>query len=309
MKLTLTDRKPDVLKTKPRALITGAEGFTGTHLAAALEAQGYEVFGTTLRPTTKKPNMASVDILDLQAVRGVVDSVKPEVVAHLAAIASVDHSDPRELYLTNLIGSRNVLEAVSLAGLAPKAVLLASSAQVYGSNLGEISTESTNLKPLSDYAVSKLAMEFLAFGKYSALPVMVVRPFNYTGRGQSDKFIIGKLVNHFRDRAEEIELGNVDIERDFSDVRVVVWAYVQLLLNPQPGQIYNVSSGVATKLRDVIATLEELAGYKIKLAQVQQLTRAAEIPRLSGDSSKLWAHIGKPPEYSLKETLSWMLKD
>ncbi|MBL8417602.1 MAG: GDP-mannose 4,6-dehydratase [Dechloromonas sp.] len=291
---------------QPRALVTGLGGFTGRYLAKELELAGYSVFGTAHGSEPIGPGMYSVDLCDRVSLVRVVADVQPHVVVHLAAISFVGHSDVDAVYRTNIVGSRNLLEA--LAGMAqkPRSVLLVSSSNVYGNSVVEMLDESVPPAPANDYGVSKLAMEYMARIWMDRLPIILTRTFNYTGLGQSPQFLIPKIVEHFRRGEYEIELGNIDVERDFSDVRMVARAYAALLAKGTAGEIFNVCSGKAHSLKDVLAMMAEIAGYQIKVRVNPMFVRANDVKRLQGSTVKLRQVIGDPGAIPLRDTLRWM---
>lgn len=289
-----------------RCLVTGLRGFTGHHLTHALAAAGYDIFGLAHETEDLPENVLSADLTDLAAVRVAINTIKPDVVIHLAAIAFVAHGDVDAIYRTNVVGTRNVLQALADCEYRPSAVLLASSANIYGNAEVPRIDEDTPAQPENDYAVSKLAMEYMARLWKDRLPITIVRPFNYTGVGQTTQFLIPKIVDHFRRRAPEIELGNLDVARDFSDVRTVVAAYVALLDQPASGQVFNICSGRSHSLGDVIELLEDIAGYRIVVKVNPAFVRANEVKRLTGDPTRLRAVVGELPAFELRETLSWM---
>ncbi|WP_175692647.1 NAD-dependent epimerase/dehydratase family protein [Burkholderia ambifaria] len=290
----------------PRALVTGLGGFTGDFLAQSLRAAGYRVFGTTHGSETTGPDMYRVDLCDRAALAQVVADVQPDVVAHLAAIAFVAHGDADAIYRTNVVGTRNLLGALANLQSRPKAVLLASSANIYGNAAVEVIDESVEPNPANDYAVSKLAMEYMARLWCDKLPIVVARPFNYTGVGQSPQFLLPKIVSHFQRGERVIELGNIDVERDFSDVRRVVDAYRRLLQLAPAGGVFNVCSGRAVSLKAVIAMMEKIAGYTIEVRVNPAFVRANEVRRLQGDGTRLQAAIGPLDDIPLESTLRWM---
>jgi GDP-6-deoxy-D-talose 4-dehydrogenase len=247
-----------------------------------------------------------VDLLDRDGLKRVVADVKPDLVAHLAAIAFVAHGDVDAIYRVNVVGTRNLLDALSNAGHCPKAVLLASSANIYGNSDLGVLNESVLPAPANDYAVSKLAMEYAAKLWMDRLPITIVRPFNYTGVGQADNFLLPKIVSHFQRSDKVIELGNIDVERDFSDVRYVASVYKQLLELAPSGQTFNVCSGKAVSLKQAIAMVEKLAGYNIDIRVNPAFVRANEVQRLLGDTTKLYAAIGAQTPIALENTLQWM---
>lgn len=290
----------------PRALITGLRGFTGHYLAQALEAVGYEVFGTAHENLPASDKLFKVDLCDREQIRLAVAAIQPDVVAHLAAISFVAHGDVEAIYKVNVIGTRNLLEA--LAGLTkqPRAVLLASSANIYGNSSIEVINESVLPAPANDYAVSKLAMEYMARLWMDRLPIVITRPFNYTGIGQTPQFLLPKIVGHFQRNERVIELGNIDVERDFSDVRMVALAYTALLQKSPAGEVFNVCSGQVFSLKKVLAMMAEIAGYAIEVRVNPAFVRANEVKRLRGDAEKLRQAIGDFASIPLLETLRWM---
>ncbi|MBN3831740.1 NAD-dependent epimerase/dehydratase family protein [Burkholderia sp. Ac-20344] len=290
----------------PRALVTGLGGFTGDYLAQSLRAAGYRVFGTAHGAEAIGSDMYRVDLCDRAELAKVVADVQPDVVAHLAAIAFVAHGDADAIYRTNVVGTRNLLEALANQETRPKAVLLASSANIYGNAAVEIIDESVEPNPTNDYAVSKLAMEYMARLWHDKLPIVVARPFNYTGVGQSPQFLLPKIVGHFQRGERVIELGNIDVERDFSDVRRVVDAYRRLLQLAPTGGVFNVCSGRAVSLKSVIALMEQIAGYSIEVRVNPAFVRANEVRRLQGDGARLQAAVGPLEDIPLESTLRWM---
>ncbi|WP_336367013.1 NAD-dependent epimerase/dehydratase family protein [Marinobacter sp. C2H3] len=289
-----------------RVLVTGSEGFTGRYLVEELEGAGYEVVGLGSHESSAK-GYIQADLTEVEALKAAIADVQPDVVIHLAALAFVGHGDPNAFYRVNLMGTRNLLEALGASGKTPESVLLASSANVYGNQKEGELTEHTPPAPANDYAVSKLAMEHMARTWLPALPITLVRPFNYTGVGQADSFLLPKIVSHFKRKASVIELGNLDVWRDFSDVRAVVQAYRKLIERKPVGETFNVASGRTHSLREVLALCTELSGHELEVRVNPAFVRANEVKTLCGNADKLRACIGdwKTPE--LKDTLRWML--
>lgn len=296
-----------------RVLITGAEGFTGRYMAAELHRAGYEVVGLVHKPLTGNvQGLVAAHVCDLSDASGlgrVMEDVQPDIVVHLAAIAFVAHGDVEAIYRANLVGSRNLLEALARCGKAPRAVLLASSANVYGNATGGMLDESTPPAPANDYAVSKLAMEYVASLYSDRLPIIIARPFNYTGLGQSESFLLPKIVSHVKRRAPVIELGNLDVARDFSDVRMVVQYYRRLLETPAAiGGTYNVCSGQAYTLQEVLDMVRAISGHDFTVRVNPAFVRENEVKVLQGGRSKLDDVVGAMPSIPLKDTLQWMLE-
>lgn len=277
-----------------RTLVTGLAGFTGNYLREELARAGHEVVGL------------EADLTDAPAVEAEVRWVQPEWVVHLAGIAFVGHGDQNDFYKVNLLGTRNLLSSVAGCARRPSCVLLASSSNVYGDSPEGVLLEESPEHPTNDYAVSKLAMERMAHLWYDRLPLVIARPFNYTGVGQSEAFLVPKIVAHFRARAAVIELGNLDVWRDLSDVRSVVRAYRRLLEECPARQTVNVCSGRTYALREILALMEEIAGYHIEVAVNAEYVRPSEVRRLCGDPSRLRRLIGDWHTPPLDETLRWM---
>jgi nucleoside-diphosphate-sugar epimerase len=290
----------------PRALITGLGGFTGRYLALELEGAGYQVFGTAHGNEPLEQKLFAVDLCDRNELRRVVAEVRPSVVAHLAAISFVAHGDVEGIYRVNVVGTRNLLESLAELEQRPRAVLLASSANIYGNASVELIDESVLPSPANDYAVSKLAMEYMARLWMDRLPIVIARPFNYTGVGQGGQFLLPKIVSHFQRREPVIELGNIDVERDFSDVRIVARIYASLIAKSPAGQVFNVCSGQAHSLKEILAMMADIAGYEIEARVNPAFVRANEVRRLQGDASKLYREIEGVENIPLKETLRWM---
>jgi nucleoside-diphosphate-sugar epimerase len=301
-----------------RALITGLAGFTGYYMAQELVAAGYRVFGTVMPGNTvdhaasgvAADDVVAVDLCDPAAVAAMVDRVRPDVVLHLAGIAFVAHANVDLIYMVNVVGSRNLLAALAASAHRPGAVLLASSANIYGNASVAVIDESVAPAPANDYAVSKLAMEYMARLWMDRLPIILARPFNYTGVGQTDNFLLPKIVSHFRRGAREIELGNLAIARDFSDVRSVVRSY-RALVAAAPGAAwtnpaFNICSGHSTSLQSVIAMMEEIAGYKIVVKVNPAFVRSNDVLTLTGSRARLDQAIGAVEQPALADTLRWM---
>ena len=295
-----------------RALTTGIDGFTGRYVAAELAAHGWEVWGLGLREAQGQSRYFRCDLADLPRLTEVVADIRPDAVIHLAGIAFVAHGDAQECYRTNLLGSRNLLAALAAPALAacqckPASVVMASSANVYGNVAEGWLDEQSPTRPANDYAVSKLAMEYMAQLWLEVLPIVIVRPFNYTGVGQAEHFLLPKIVAHFRRRDAVIKLGNQDVWRDFSDVRAVARVY-RCLLEPRfAGETVNVASGRMHSLREILDMARSITGHDICVEIDADLVRSAEVERLGGSPARLMSLIGGWDTPPLEETLRWML--
>jgi len=284
-----------------KILLTGACGFTGRHFTqAALQAQHQVV-----------PLLAN--LTDPVALAAEVAQVQPQAVVHLAAISFVGHADDAAFYAVNTVGTTHLLAALAALPSPPTKVLIASSANIYGNCQASPIAEDQPPAPLNHYAASKMAMEAMAHTFADRLPLIITRPFNYTGPGQALSFLIPKLVSHFARRAPVIELGNLDVEREFNDVAMVCHAYLQLLSHGQPGQTYNVCTGVMYSLRQVVALLQDITGHTLQVKVNPALVRANELRQLCGQPTRLNSLLQlegegqgpTPPD--LRHTLAQML--
>ena len=298
-----------------RTLVTGAAGFTGRYVAQALAGQGHEVHGLVHADAELResiPGFAQLhlgNLTDLTAIRRVTAEVQPDHVVHLAAIAFVAHCDVDEMYRVNIVGTRHMLQALSELPTKPVSTLLASSANVYGNARQGMIDETVPASPANDYGVSKAAMEFVASIYREILPLIVVRPFNYTGRGQSPSFIIPKIVEHARRGAKLIELGNLEVARDFSDVRTVADTYARLLSSPNAvGETFNVCSGRAVTLHEVLDLVSSLSRHEFEVVVNPAFIRPNEVRKLWGSPERLERVIGPLNSIPLEDTLRWMLE-
>jgi GDP-4-dehydro-6-deoxy-D-mannose reductase len=278
-----------------RVLVTGAAGFVGGHLLAALGE------GTVA---------CSVDVADGEALREAVAAVRPEAVVHLAALSSVAHSwrEAAATWLVNAVGTVNLLEAV--AGDARDArVVVVSSSEVYG-RVGDVPvTEDAPIAPVSPYGASKAAAEIAAAraARADGLDVVVVRPFAHIGPGQSPTFAVGSWVEQVaaleRTGGGTLLVGDLAVRRDLTDVRDVVRAYLALLDRAVPAGTYNVASGRAVALGDVLDALRDAATCPIEVRVDGARLRANDLPYLCGDASRLAVATGWRPRIELAATL------
>ncbi|MET4575239.1 NAD-dependent epimerase/dehydratase family protein [Ottowia thiooxydans] len=298
-----------------RVLVTGATGFTGGHLVDELSSCGWEVWRLAEHPdsngslSTDSSRMLVADLNDASAMRDAVARAQPNAVVHLAAVAYVGHGNAADFYRVNVMGTHSLLQALAELAVPPSCVLLASSANVYGNAASGQIDELTPPNPANDYAVSKLAMEYMARLWLPRLPIVMTRPFNYTGVGQSSSFLVPKILDHFRRQAPIIELGNLDVWRDFSDVRAVVRAYRLLLEAAPAGGVFNVGSGATHSLREIVQMAEELTGHHLEIQVNPAFVRANEVRTLCANTALLRKTIGEWMQIPLRETLQWMLQN
>lgn len=285
-----------------RVLVTGCSGFTGRHLAERLTAAGHEVWDP-------EAHGRAFDLTQPDTLRPAIEAAGPDYVIHLAALSFVGHDDPSGFYRVNAVGTTHLLDALLASGARLRRVVVASSANIYGNSTDDPITELTRPAPVNHYAASKLAMENMVATYADRLPLVVTRPFNYTGVGQAPQFLIPKLVEHFAERRAVIELGNVDVVRDFSDVRAVAEAYTRLLEVPAPPAVVNLCSGVGRSLQQVLDDLTALSGHRIEVRVNPRLVRANEVHRLVGSAERLRATLGELPYRDFRDTLRWMLAE
>jgi GDP-4-dehydro-6-deoxy-D-mannose reductase len=287
-----------------RALITGAGGFAGGHLAAHCRARGDDVAEASRRSGT--------DLRDAGAARAAVEDARPDVVYHLAARAHVGESweDPASFLRDNLAMALNVLEAVRLE--APRATVVAvSSGELYGAPVALPVTEDAPLRPQNPYAVSKTSADLLAGLYADAHGLRVIRPraFNHAGPGQEPIYAIASFSRQAAEAAERGEdpirfrTGNPDTRRDYTDVRDVVRAYRLLAERAEPG-VYNVCSGRSTSAGELLAMLAAAAGAGLDHRVDPELVRAHEVVEVRGDPGRLRAATGWEPEIPLERTLA-----
>ncbi len=274
----------------------GGGGFMGRALASHLRGLGDRV---------ETPPRAAANMSDAGAIAAVVAAAQPEIIVNLAGISSVTHEDAAALYETNMLGHLRVLQAA-----APGTrVFLASTANVYGQGDGVRGfAESDEPAPRNHYALSKLSAERLHILFADKLTLSAARPFNCIGRGQKTTLVISKLVDGFRRRLPEIELGTLAVARDFVDIRDVCVMWERLIAAPTPPVAVNFGNGEAVSLTDIIAVLERLSGHRPQIRSSQALVRTADLTYQRADTRVL-TELGYQRRHSLEETLAWMLAE
>jgi GDP-4-dehydro-6-deoxy-D-mannose reductase len=255
-----------------------------------------------------------LDIRRADEVRSVVRKISPTHIYHLAGISAVgvSWSNPRLTFEVNVLGASNLFEAAMSLPLLPR-ILNVSTAQVYASS-DKILTESSPVNPENPYAASKAMAELLRvqYRKCSGGGIITARPFNHTGPGQTPNFVLPSIAKQFAEmeagiRPRRLTAGNVEVKRDFTDVRDVVPAYFALLDRGRADEVYNVCSGSAVRLADVIRNFEELSGIAIQIETDPGRLRSNEVPQIIGDSTKLRTETGWNPQISWEKTLQDLL--
>ncbi len=310
-----------------RFLITGVNGFVGRHLGEALIGRGAEVHGTVFAPDEDPLAGAGLDGVELHAVdvrsqrevESVFAEVRPDGVFHLAGIAFVPDAaaHPTLAFDVNAIGTIRVLAAVHRFCPATRVISIGSS-EVYGLvDAGDLPIdESVAMRPLSPYASSKAAADLLAYQWAEGMGVNVVRvrPFNHTGAGQRAVFVCPDFATQIAgiergDVPARMDVGDLDVVRDFSDVRDVVAAYLALYDKGTRGEAYNVCSGVGRTIRQILEGLIQLSGVDVDVRIDPAKVRRRRVPSFVGSAAKLRQHTGWRPRYEWKETLSTVLAD
>jgi len=294
-----------------RVLLTGYNSFTGPHLERALEKRNAKVFGISISLDKPEGNVFPADFKKPETLVKVLREVDPTHIIDLAGVSFVGHGKPVDFFTTNVIEKEGFYNAIYETVPNVSRVIVVSSATVYGNRDNSSLTEDLLPKPRNHYGLSKAGLEMVGSNWKEKLPILITRPFNYTGAGQHSRFLIPKIVDHFRARKSVIELGNIDVFRDFSDVRDVSAIYCDLLeaKNVKSGEIFNICSGNLQSLRDIISYCSEITDHDIEITVNPQFVRKDEIVRLGGNPEKLKMVSGNVNKTSLRETLEWMLSD
>jgi len=303
-----------------RALVTGASGFVGRHLCAALAVAGWDV--VPAGASHESEGFLPVDLRDEQTLRAALDIARPDVVFHLAAIAAVPDAlaDPLGVYDVNALGTARLTRAVRSYrddGGAPPRIVFASSADVYGRREPRYHPllESYVIRPENPYSASKAAAEAILLGEARSfeLDVVIARAFNHIGPGQSERFAIasfaGQLARIAAGGSPVLMVGNLEAKRDFLDVRDVVAAYVALAGGGARGEIYNVSSGTAISMREMLGKLIAAARVPVEVREDPDRMRPFDTPVAYGSSEKLRAATGWAPRIKLERTLRESYED
>lgn len=304
-----------------KALITGITGFVGSHLAEHLLSQGVQVFGAArwrsdrenIAHLENKIKLVECDINDASSVKQMLSEVKPDRIYHLAGQSSVAASwnSPSETINTNVAGQINILEAVR--SLDPDIRMhIPGSSEEYGfvEENDLPLTESSQLRPLSPYGVSKVAQDLLGYQYFKShgLQIVRTRAFNHTGPRHADIFV----TSSFAKQAAMIEkgiadpvirTGNLDAKRDYSDVRDIVRGYVLALEKGEPGDVYNICSGRAVSIKEILDIILSFSSKKISVEQDPSRMRPSDIPVTVGDHSKFSLKTGWKPGIPLEKTL------
>jgi GDP-4-dehydro-6-deoxy-D-mannose reductase len=310
-----------------RALITGITGFAGSHLAEYILAEqpGVEVFGTfrwrsrmdNVEHLDKKITLVEADLRDYSSMHHALEVSKPDFIFHLAAQSFVPSSwnAPNDTIVTNATGQTNLFEAIRILGLDP-VVQIACSSEQYGLVLpDEVPIRETNpLRPLSPYAVSKVAQDYLGYQYFQSYGLKVIRTrgFNHTGPRRGQVFV----TSNFCSQVAAIELGlqepvirvgNIEAIRDFTDVRDMVRAYWLAVTKAKPGEVYNIATGHGIRIREMLDRVLALSRVEVKVEVDPTRLRPSDVEILIGDSSKFRADTGWEPLIPFEQTLNDLL--
>jgi GDP-4-dehydro-6-deoxy-D-mannose reductase len=307
------------------AFITGIEGFAGSHLAELLLKEGYRVCGTVLdlkkidniKHLLKRVKILECNILNYYKLRSAVKRFKPDVIFHLAGIASIPESFrvPGTTYKINFWGTYNLLESIRKYSPDTR-VLIVGSAHEYG-RLKEKELpvkESHPLKPETPYGASKAAAEMLSLQYYYSfgIKIFLVRSFNHIGPRQNPAFVLSSFAKQIAEIMKGnvpavLKTGNLNVYRDFTDVRDVVNAYLLVVEKGKCGEIYNVCSGKAVKLGYILKKMLTIAGCRARVVTEKMRMRKSEMFKFYGDNTKLKNATGWKQHYKLEETITDLL--
>ncbi len=294
-------------------LITGISGFVGSTLAGYLLAQNVRVSGVDLRAGALAVDYHLGEIANKAEIAGILAKTKPDVIFHLAGV--IKSQEPEVLYKANLLGTVALFDAIIEAGLRPM-VVMASSSAVYGQRSGETPIdEQAELRPITHYAVSKVAQEIAALRYFDAygLPVIVIRMFNLLGPGQSPDLACSSFARQIAlaelNGWDEISTGNLDAQRDFVDVRDAARAFVLAAEKGVPGQVYNVCSGRPVTIQKCLDEMISMSAHPIKARVDAARIQKNDVPIQVGSADKIKNVTGWRPEISLKQSLADLLND
>ncbi len=309
----------------PNALITGAGGFVGSHLCTYLLAHtDWHLTGTVYpNPVERQPEdtrlrLRFADLRDPEAVRALVAEAEPTYIFHLAAQSFVPTSfaDPWDTLENNIRGQLNLLESARRSGRQITMLVVGSNEEYGAPRPDELPfTEKSPLRPANPYAVSKVAQDFLGLQYYLAynLPVVRVRPFNHTGPGQSSRFVIPAFASQIA-RIEAglqppvVKVGNLAAARDFTDVRDIVRAYHLAVTEGLPGDVYNLASGQARSIQEVLGSLLAYAQVPIRVEVDPERYRPVDVPVAYGSAEKFRHVTGWSPQIPFEQTLRDVLE-
>lgn len=288
-----------------KVLLIGINSFTGQSLAEHLQKQSFTVFGTN------KNNLPSnfifpCDITKKSEIEATLNQIQPDYIINFAGISFVAHSDPFELYKVNAFAVESLLQACLTLEKKPKKIILVSSSIVYGTQAVTELSEELLPKPQNHYGLSKFCMETIASWYADRLNIIITRPFNYTGINQSKQFLIPKIIDHFKRKAETIELGNINVYREFNGIDFICDVYCKFLQSDITSGVYNVCTGRGYCIDDMLKLMHEMSGHQIDVIINPALVRENEIEYLVGSPVLLRKSLGELRTESLEAVLEKM---
>lgn len=296
---------------KKRVLITGASGFIGQFvLKEMLKNEDIDFFAIDTRkiPNISIEKQELVSLLDKEKLMEIIKRYKPNVIIHLAAIALVTHDNVGEIYNVNVQGTENLLEVTQEYCDKGTRVILASTAGVYGNQKVEKYKEDLPYNPANNYSYSKMITEYLGKRYKDDLEIVTIRPFNIIGVGQSENFLIPKLVEHFANRKEKLSVGNISSFRDYVDVEYCAEVIMELVLREKIDfDILNICSGIPTSGEMILQLLQEMTSFKPEIEISKNFVRKNEVWRMIGDTTRLSEFMNGKKSQSVKDILLKML--
>ncbi|MEW6201922.1 MAG: GDP-mannose 4,6-dehydratase [bacterium] len=309
-----------------KALITGITGFVGSHLAELLLKQGYDVHGMRRRRSPliniqhimDRINLIECELKDPSSVKATLDKIRPDFIFHLGAQSFVPTSwkSPADTIQNNVMGQLNILEAMKELEMFDTRLQIAGSSEEYGLVYeDELPIKETNpLRPLSPYGVSKVAQDLLGFQYYHSynLKVIRTRAFNHTGPRRDEMFATSNFAHQIaviekRHAEPVIMVGNLEAKRDFTDVRDVVKAYVEVTQKGTPGEVYNIASGHAHAIKEMLDILLSFTDLEVRIQRDPARMRPSDVPVLLGDASKIKKEVGWEPMIPFTQTMGDLL--
>jgi GDP-4-dehydro-6-deoxy-D-mannose reductase len=309
-----------------KTLITGITGFVGSHLAEYLLDKGLEVHGTVrwrsrdenIRHVASRLKLHECDLQDAWSVRRMIAAVRPDRIYHLAAQSFVPTSwhSPEQTMANNVTGQLNIFESLVSEGLTDTRMQIACSSEEYGMVYEHEApiTENNPLRPLSTYAVSKVAQDFMAYQYYKSYGIFTVRTrgFNHTGPRRGDVFVTSNFARQVAEieaglKPPVIHVGNLEARRDFTDVRDMVHGYYLSLEKCEPGEVYNIASGKAYAIQEVLQILLSYSTVKVEIQVDPDRLRPSDVPLLLGDACKFRQATGWEPTIPFEKTMEDLL--
>jgi GDP-4-dehydro-6-deoxy-D-mannose reductase len=295
-----------------RVLVTGGTGFVGSHLVGLLKSRASKITVMSMEDPPRRDvevEYFQADIRDEQRIRSILLQIRPDQVYHLAAISSADLAwrNPRLTYEVNVLGTYNLCQA-AMGMDAPPVLLNVSTSQVYAPGSDALS-EGCALGPDNPYAISKAMAELLVYQyRGSSGGIITARAFNHSGEGQPPSFVLPSIARQFAEvelgrRPPKLRLGNLAVARDFTDVRDVVRAYATLVERGRKNDVYNVCSGTAVRLTEIIEMFQSASGIRVTVEVDADKVRSNEPARICGDARKIRSDTGWMPEIPLEKTV------